>query len=269
MSSTKNESCDCQDDYPRTETESNLRVTFAFIILLFSFVLLIEVFVIKRKYNVTRATRTIFIYAAIATTGYHAMVISQMFSVLNLSCWLIVIFRLMHYAAFYWVGILYVLSSMMGTVKPAFIRTGNEPLYKTLQWILYVSAGLGVLSLVFIARRLCGVAAEAGFYLSAAVNVVEGILLTSFLLIKYAFIRRYIRERYENHIWYYNMLVAYLATNVVLCAVYYLAFYRYDDMQTDELVFYIFSSLVAMLFPLLLVFYFAQRPAENEENGKD
>ena len=264
-SSSDKESCDCSEDYPKDSTQRTLRVAFAYIILALSAILLAEIYYIKKKSLARREMNTLFIYAAITIAGYHSMVISQLFSALTLSCWLIVIFRLVHYSAFYWIGILYILRSMMGSIRTAFIQAGKQKFYTILNYILYISAGNGLVVLVFMARNLCGASGPIGFYFSMGVDLLNAFLLIGFLLFKCICIRLYIKERYMSHKCYYTMLMIYLITNIVLGIIYYAFFYRYTEDSTGQLVYSIFNSLVVMTFPIVIVLYFAQQPSNLEE----
>ena len=261
------ESCDCTADYPKTETGGTLKIAFAYIVLFYAVVLVGEAFFLKKHYRIQRQSNTIFIYTAISLAGYCSMVISQLLSATKLSCWLIVIFRLIHYAVFYLVGVIYILNLMMGRVKHTFVRAGHEKLYDALKYMLYIAGFTGLISLIFMARRLCGTSGRIGFYVGAVASILTEVLLISFLLIKYVIIRLHDHERYDRHKCYYMMLIIYLTVIVILGIVYSAIYYRYKENTDGGFIFYIIHSLTVMTFPLLIILYFAQQSAGAEEGN--
>lgn len=266
MNLKDDEPCICSMDYPASSIHTSLHILFASIALVLSLLLVIEIYHIGNQLYSKKALKSIFIYSLITIIGYDALVISEILNVLKLSCTYIVVFYLAHYAAFYWIGILFILSQLMGSVKYAFVAHDKMCLYKTLKWLLFIVGGNGVLILIFTARKMCHSGGDVGFYFLAAISFLNGCLLITFLLIKYFFIRTYIKERYKKHKQYFHVVMFYLIFNVILCVVYYSVFYRYNDMQTGALIYSLFQSTVIMLFPLIVTLYFAQ-PAENIEQG--
>ena len=260
------ESCNCTSEKPHGG-EKMWKIAFSYVVIALMLILVVEAIYIRKKYPVTRQRNVIFIYSAITSVGYISMVFYELLSSFELSCWLIIIFYLVHYASFYWVGIIYILSRMMGSVKDAFIVNNKQKLYTVLKVILYVSGANGLLISIFMARNLCGLSGATGYYLNACFSVFGGFLLMGFLIFKYVFIRLYIKELYENHLCYYTILLAYLIISVILGIIYYSAFYRFGYEHEGRLIFSLAYSFIILAFPLIILMYFTQLPPDFENSN--
>jgi len=260
------ESCNCTEDYPANGTEKDLRLGYAFIIILYAIILITEVICIKRRFRNPHDRTTILIYCVICLVGYISMVLSEFFSAIKYSCWLVVIFRVLHYASFHLIGVIYILKSMMGKVRATFESTNNMKLYSTMKYMLYTALGCGVVSLIFMARNFCGVSGPFGYYFLAVLNILTALLLVGFLLIKYFIIKIYDPEQYKQHSLYYTILISYLSVIVGLGIGYYAAFYRFQENNLPAQIYYVVHSLLVMMFPVLITLYFAQHPAGLEES---
>eukprot|EP00826_Nyctotherus_ovalis_P051861 TRINITY_DN6508_c0_g1_i14.p1 TRINITY_DN6508_c0_g1~~TRINITY_DN6508_c0_g1_i14.p1 ORF type:complete len:328 (+),score=39.39 TRINITY_DN6508_c0_g1_i14:25-984(+) len=260
-------SCNCSHDFPKTQKEVLTRLVFISVIMVYAIVLLVEMIYLNTHSSSQRKLQVILIYGAITLAGYISMAFSQTFSLLKQHCWLVAVFRVLHYSVFYWLGILYIFSLMMGRDKYVYVSVGRRGVYRLVRILFRVAAGTGLVALGCLARTTCGTSGQLGFYMGSAMNILTALLLAAILLIKYVVTRIYNYYRYYSYSCYFHMLLSYLAIVSIMGLIYYIGLYRYKRDTLSTLIYYVVYSLIVMIFPVFIVFYLLKK-LTDEHIGK-